>query len=234
MLAIGYLALGVVLSLHAETLTLAALLVGLVLTTAVHLRWAALDVSATAGALLAASVAGLTWTVGALADAAWSWTALTGLLLLAVLVLATPYVDTRLRVAGPATYARLGIELGALAAALGLSAGGSTWLRPPGRHVGGGLPDHHRCSGLGDGTAPPRPPDGRLARRRAARGRELGPAVGHRCGGPEAYTLPTAVALAVVGVVHLRRDPEATTMTALARRSAWRWCPACCGCSPTR
>ena len=48
-LAIGYLALGVVLSLHAETLTLAALLVGLVLTTAVHLRWAALDVSATAG-----------------------------------------------------------------------------------------------------------------------------------------------------------------------------------------
>lgn len=29
-------------------------------------------------------------------------------------------------------------------------------------------------------------------------------------------TLPTAVALAVVGVVHLRRDPEATTMTALS------------------
>ena len=40
--------------------------------------------------------------------------------------------------------------------------------------------------------------------------------MGHRCGGPEAYTLPTAVALAVVGVVHLRRDPEATTMTALS------------------
>ncbi|MBY9074844.1 hypothetical protein K1X13_08430 [Nocardioides sp. WL0053] len=216
-LAIGYLALGVVLSLHAETLTLAALLVGLVLTTAVHLRWAGLDVSATAGALLAASVAGLTWTVGALADAAWSWTALTGLLLLAVLVLATPYVDTRLRVAGPATYARLGIELGALAAALGLSAGGldmaaaartATWAAVYLTITGAAVsamallrPDRRMAGWLGGGL---------LAAASWVRLWDIGVEA------PEAYTLPTAVALAVVGVVHLRRDPEATTMTALS------------------
>ena len=33
---------------------------------------------------------------------------------------------------------------------------------------------------------------------------------------PEAYTLPSAAALLVVGLVHLRRNPTATTMTALA------------------
>jgi hypothetical protein len=120
------------------------------------------------------------------------------------------------RVSGPSTYARLGTEAGALVSAgvvsvagveiapwtsqsvwaavyltlMGAAASAMALLRPDRRLVGwlGGL---------------------LLAAASWVRLADLG------VESPEAYTLPSAVALLVVGLVHLRRNPRAGTMVAL-------------------
>jgi hypothetical protein len=215
-IAVVFLGVALVLGLHAEWLTLATVLVILAAATAVYLRWERLEVSVGAGAVLSAAVATLVWTVGAVVDAPAEWTAVAALLVLAALVLTGPYVDERIRVSGPATYARLGVEAGALVAAgvvslagvdaaapvdeapwlaayltlAGATASAMALLRPDRRDVGwlGGL---------------------LLAGASWVRLADLGVDT------PEAYTLPSALALLVVGVLHLRRDPEASTMAAL-------------------
>ena len=216
-IAAAFLGVALVLGLHAEWLTSATLLVILAASAAVHLRWPRLDVSVGAGALVSGGLAGLVWTVGALADAPAEWTAVVALLVLAALVLAGPYVDERIRVSGPATYARLGLEAGALVAAgvvspaavdFATSADEATWfavyLTLTGATVSAMAllrPDRRMVGWLGGFL---------LAAASWVRLADLG------VDAPEAYTLPSAAALLVVGVVHLRRNPDASTMAALS------------------
>ena len=214
-LAALFLALALDLSLHAEWLTLVTLVVVLVATVTLHLRSSLLEISVGAGALASGAAAGLVWTVGAVADAPAQWTAVAALLVLAAVVLGGPNVD-RLRRSGPATYARLGIEMGALVAAATVSVAGvdvavavseATWLAVYLTLTGATAcamallrPDRRLAGWLGGLL---------LAAASWVRLADLGVET------PEAYTLPSAVTLLVVGVVHLRRNAASGTMAAL-------------------
>jgi hypothetical protein len=211
----AFLGLALLLSLHAEWLTLLTLAVVLVLSGLVHLRWPRLEVSVAAGALVAGSLGALVWTVGEVFDTLGGWVAVAPLLALAALVLSGPaWAGTR--VSGPSTYALLGSEGGALVTALVVAIAGldraavgtePTWaavyltltgatasalalLRPDRRSVGwlGGL---------------------LLVLASWVRLADVGVET------PEAYTLPAAVALLAVALVHLRRDPGASTLAAM-------------------
>ena len=211
-----FLALALVLALHAEWLMLATLAVTLGAALAVHLRWRGLEVGVGAGALVAGATAGLVWTLGALLDASAQWTAVAALLVLAALVLGGPYVDARIRVSGPASYARVGTEVTALVGAgvvslaavdLAGSSSQATWAAVYLTLMGAAAsamallrPDRRLVGWVGGFL---------LAVASWVRLRDLGVDT------PEAYTLPSAVALLVVGYVHLRRDPRAGTMTSL-------------------
>ena len=206
-----------VVSLPAAWLTLAALLVTVAVTVTVQLSSRVVSLAAGAGAVAAAGLAAAVWTVGHLLEADPSWTALAGLLVLGATVLGAPYAPRRWWATEHPDQARTGTEVGAAAAALPLALAGlafatsttyPTWtavyltaagvavtvmslLRPDRRQLGwvGGL---------------------LLAGASWVRLWDRGVTA------PEAYTLPSAVALLVVGVLHLRRRPGSTTMTALA------------------
>ncbi|HEX6248910.1 MAG TPA: hypothetical protein VFZ64_13650 [Nocardioidaceae bacterium] len=216
-LSAAFLAAALQLSLHAEWLTLPALLVVLLAAALVHLRSATLDVSVLAGALAAGAVAGVVWTIGGIASTPTEWTSLVTLLVLAGAVLGLPYVDERFRLSGPASYARLGPEVGALLAAAVVALAGidlarstvseATWLAVDLTVMGAAAsamallrPDRRAAGWLGGLL---------LASASWVRLAELGVDT------PEAYTLPSALALLTVGLVHLRRVPGAGTMTAL-------------------
>ena len=212
-----FLVAALVVSLHAASLTLAALLVTVAVSGAVHLSSRAATLAAVVGAVTAAALAATTWTVGHLLDASPSWTALAGLLVLGATVLGAPYLPRQWWSAERPEHARTGIEAGAAGAALPLAMAGlalatnatyATWaavyltaagvvvtlmalLRSDRRELGwvGGL---------------------LLAAATWVRLWDRGVEA------PEAYTLPSAIALLVVGVLHLRRNPGASTLTALA------------------
>jgi hypothetical protein len=215
-LAAVFLAPALQLSLHARWLTLAATVVVLAAALAVHLRTRRLELSVAAGVVVPAALTGLVWTVGAIAGSPAEWVAVVAVLLLTGLVLGGALVDERFRVSGPTTYARLGVELGALASAglvamagvdLAQSATEATWAAVHLTLVGAATsatallrPDRRPAGWLGGLL---------LAAASWVRLAELGVEE------PEAYTLPAAVALLVAGLVHLRRDPDASTMPAL-------------------
>ena len=214
-LGAGFLALAVQLSLHAEGLTLVAVAVALVATGAVYLRTTWVEVSVGAGVVVAASLAGLAWTVCALAGTAPEWAALATLLVLAVVTLGGPYVDTRLLASSPVGLARLGVELGALAAAAVVSAAGlagvpislqPTWATVYLTVAGAAasamalLRDDRRRAGWLGGLL--------LVAASWVRLADLGVDT------PEAYTLPAALALLVVGLHRLRRH-DTSTLAAL-------------------
>lgn len=217
-LALVLIAPALQLSLHAEWLTLPTLVVLLGAAALVHLRTPSLEVSVAAGAVASAAVAGAGWTVGALAVVPSQWTALAVLLALAAMVLGVPYVDEPHRLSGPAGFARLGIELGALVAGAVVALAGVDLARPPASEpswfavyltvMGAAvsavalLRADRRSAGWLGGFL--------LAAATWVRLAELG------VDSPEAYTLPTATALLVVGLVHLRRNADAGTMTALS------------------
>ena len=212
-----FLVAALVVSLHAASLTLAALLVTVAVSGAVHLSSRAVTLAGAAGAVTAAALAATTWTVGHLLDASPSWTALAGLLVLGATVLGAPYLPRRWWSAERPDQARTGLEAGAAGAALPLAMAGlalatnatyATWtavyltaagvvvtlmalLRSDRRELGwvGGL---------------------LLAAASWVRLWDRGVEA------PEAYTLPSAIALLVVGVLHLRRNPGASTLSALA------------------
>ena len=212
-----FLAPALQLSLHARWLTLAAVAVVLAASVAVHLRARRLEVGVAAGVVVPVALAGLVWTVGAIAESPVEWVAVAGLLALAGLTLAGPYVDERLRVSGPTTYARLGVELGALAAAAVVSAAGvelangtseATWTAVYLTLVGAAVsamallrPDRRMVGWLGGFL---------LVAASWVRLADVGVET------PEAYTLPAAVALVVVGMYHLRHNPDASTIAALS------------------
>jgi hypothetical protein len=212
-----FLVAALVVSLHAASLTLAALLVTVAVSGAVHLSSRAVSLAGPAGAVTAAALAATTWTVGHLLDASPTWTALAGLLVLGATVLGAPYLPRRWWSAERPDQARTGLEAGTAAVALPLAMAGlaftsnatyATWtavyltaagvvvtlmalLRSDRRELGwvGGL---------------------LLAAASWVRLWDRG------IEAPEAYTLPSAVALLAVGVLHLRRNPGASTLSALA------------------
>jgi len=170
-----------------------------------------------AGALVSGAAAGLAWTVGSLSGARAEWTSVAALLVLAALVLGGPYVDERIRLSSPSTYARLGTETGALVAAGVVSLAGleaaawssrlgwaAVYLTLTGAAVTALalLRVDRRLVGWLGGFL--------LVVASWVRLADLG------VDAPEAYTLPSAVALLVVGLVRLRKDDRAGTMPALA------------------
>lgn len=211
------LAFTLVVSLHAAWLTLAALLVAVAVTATVQLSSRAVALAAASGALAAAGLAATVWTGGHLLGADPSWTALAGLLVLGAAVLGAPYAPGRWWAAERPAQARTGIEAGAAAAALPLALAGlalateatvATWaavyLTAAGVVVTAMSllrPDRRQLGWVGGFL---------LAAATWVRLWDRGVTT------PEAYTLPSAAALLVVGLVHLRRNPTATTMTALA------------------
>ncbi len=211
-----FLFLAVVAGLHDDELTLTVLVVALGFTVAVYLRWTWVEISAGAGFLLSLALGGLAWTVGSVAEARATWTALAGVLLLVALVLAGPYGDERLR-RTDSRLTRLSLELGALLAAGTLAAAGiesavdpheATWTAVYLTVVGAAVSamalqrsDRRQVGWLGGFL---------LAAASWVRLWDVGVET------PEAYTLPSAVALGVVGVLALRRNPGEATMTALS------------------
>ena len=216
-LAVVPAAVGLVVSLHAEWLTAGALVALLMLSACVHLLGRSSAPAAVGGAVLALTLGGSVWTFGALADVEPAWAALAGLVVLGVLVLGAPYTPARWSACAKPVAARTGLELGAAAAAVPLGLAGvllapdaqdSLWAA--GYLTAAGvvvtalslLRADRRVLGWVAGTL--------LAAASWVRLWDLG------VHAPEAYTLPSAVALLVVGLDRLRRYPKVSTMAALA------------------
>lgn len=208
----GALAAAVVLSWYDDELTAVTVAVTLVLVGVVHLRSRSGVVAGPAGGAVAALLAGLVWTLGMLLEVDGSWTGLVGLVLLSALLLGRHHLAVGLRtprVDAVLELAVLGAAFGLVSAALDATteAHWSTWLavyltvsgatatilaivradRRPVAWFGGLL----------------------LAAATWVRLEDIG------VDEPEPYTLPTAVALLVVGLVRLRRDPSAGTQRTL-------------------
>ena len=213
----------VAISLHEEWLTAGALLVAFGLSAVVFLRWGQPGVSVAAGVLLAFSLAGSVWTWAAIADADQPWTALVILLLLGIVVLAAPLASGLGQHTAEGQPEDLvastfvGVEVGAavsmfVAALAGVAAApyslGATWtavyLTVAGATVSvmSLLREDRRTFGWLGGLL--------LATASWIRLWDVGVET------PEWYTLPSAVVLVIVGLLHLRTHPSASTMTALS------------------
>jgi len=216
-LAVGTLFLSgtLAISLHEEWLTAGALLVAIGLSTGVFLRWEQPDASGAAGVLLAGSLAGSVWTWAAIADADEPWTALVILLLLGTVVLTGPLVTALTRHVAEGRF--IGVEIGAafsmlVAALAGVAAAPysleATWTAVYLTVAGAAVSvmsllreDRRRFGWLGGLL---------LATASWIRLWDVGVET------PEWYTLPSAVVLVIVGLLHLRAHPAASTMTALS------------------
>jgi len=214
---------GVGTSLYDDGLSLITLVVTVGLAAATHLRWPGTAVSAIAGAVGVVALTGALWAAGSLAGVEPTWVAAGLLPVLGGLVIGAPIAASRRRGPyGSTAVASLpgrfvGLEAAALASGFVVAAAAvatttydlrPTWtaayltaggvlsclvalLRVERRHVGW----------LGGGL---------LAAATWVRLWDTGVET------PEAYTLPSALALAVVGVLHLGRHPSSSTMRALA------------------
>jgi len=214
---------GLAVSLYDEWLTALALLVALVIGSVVHLRWPQPDVSAGAGFLTASALAASIWTWGTIADVERTWAAFTVLVVLSALVLAVPPMTTRLRPVdaraggGLAGSTFIGVESGAAVSMFSFGLAGvaaapygqdATWTAVYLTVVGAAVTtmsllrvDRRQLGWVGGLL---------LAMASWVRLWDIGVET------PEAYTVPVALALGLVGLVHLRRTPTASTMTALA------------------
>lgn len=227
--ATGFLVVAVPTSFYDEWLTALTLAIALALTGAVHLRATAAPVSAVAGVLLAASLAGLLWTSGALAAVDATWVAAYTLVILGLVLVLVPLAGSRAwraygesrgsteAAAGSAPARFIGIEVGAVGSGLLVSTAGveaasypmqPTWTAVYLTAAGAAAalialqrPDRRLVGWLGGAL---------LASASWVRLWDVGVQA------PEAYTLPTAVALTAAGLVHLRRRPGSSTMSALA------------------
>ena len=208
--AAALLAVAAVPAATSQGLTLLAALVTLLLGAAVQLRAGQADVAAAGGLVAAAALAVSCGTTGALLDAVADSTVLVTLAVLGATVLALPFAPERWWTA-PVAPARLGVEVGAAAVALPLGTAGvllapvaeqASWAagyltlagavvtaiallhadRRPLGWVGGGL----------------------LALASWVRLADVG------VHAPEAYTLPSAAALLLLGLVRMRRDGTGT------------------------
>ncbi len=214
--AAGFLAAAVVVAQYDAWLTAGAL--GVVLGCAVqaHLAARQTPVAQLAGAVAAAALAWLTWTVGVLADTNAPVTVLVGLVLLALVGTTTSLTPAAWWRSPSAVEARAGLEAGAAAAAvplalLGVSlapavdqpswAAGYLTLAGAAVTATSLLRADRRLLGWPGGAL--------LAAASWVRLWDIGVQE------PEAYTLPSATALALVGLWHLHQRPGSATMTAL-------------------
>ncbi len=213
----GFLAAAVLVSLHAELLTALVLCVALLVALSVALRASVVELAGAGGLVGAATLAGWVWAWGAVADVGPAWVALSGLAVLGATVLLAPYLPARWPSGVHRHRARTGTEAGAACSALVLAVAGvalapggeqSVWaavyLTVAGAVVTGVAvlrPERRTLGWLGGAL---------LAAATWVRLEDLGVTA------PEPYTLPTAVALLLVGLHRLRRDPSSTSMTTLA------------------
>src|SRR4051812_16702447 len=168
-------------------------------------RW----VGTAAGAATLAALAALTWTTGALLGADGQWVALAGLALLGATTLLAPYVPERWWTRA----ARTGAEVAAAVAAVPLALAGLDGV--PSSTYAGWLALYLTVAGVVVTVLSLLRADRRelswvggllLALASWVRLWDLG------VHAPEAYTLPSAVVLLAVGLLHLRRNPESPTM----------------------
>ncbi|QIK68180.1 hypothetical protein G7072_19190 [Nocardioides sp. HDW12B] len=198
------------LSWYGETLTAATLLVTLVVGGVAHHRSTRAPVSAASGAVVVATLAGLVWTAGAILELPEPETALTATGLTGLLAVLGPLTGLLRRDGLP----RLAVELAAVVAVvplllLGVAAADrpATWAAVHLTVLGVLVvalsllrPDRRPVAALGGLL---------LAGATWLRLGDLGVSE------PEPYTLPSAVALLVVGWWQLRRRPELSTRLAL-------------------
>ncbi|MGZ4436233.1 MAG: SCO7613 C-terminal domain-containing membrane protein [Nocardioidaceae bacterium] len=202
-------------ALAAASLTVIVAATALVLADTAQLRATVAAAAEGAGLLTATALAGTAATTAHLLDAAGSWSVLVGLLALAAAVLAPPYAPDRWW-ATPAARARTGVEVGAAAVAVPLATAGA--LLAPGGEAATWTAVYLTLAGAVTVAMALLRQDRRAlgwvggALLAAASWVRLGD-IGVR--EPEPYTLPAATALLVVGLVHLRRNPAASTVTAL-------------------
>ena len=215
-LAAGYLAGAVTVATYDAALTAGALAVTLSCAGHAHLVTRSTAVSQVTGAVAAATLAGLAWTIGDVVEADPSVVALVGLLALAAVgTSAYRLPDSWWRSPAPLE-ARVGLEAGAAAAAVPLALLGvllapvdqqpswaAGYLTLAGVAVAATalLREDRRVLGWPGGAL--------LAAASWVRLWDVGVRE------PEAYTLPSAAALAVVGLWHLRTRPGSSTLTAL-------------------
>lgn len=212
-----FLAVGTALSWYDEWLTVAALTTLLFSAGVVHLRAAQTDLSAVAGALVATALTGSVWTWGDLVVASAPWVGATGLGLLGATVLTLHLYPSPWWSCESSRTARAGYEVGAVASALPLSMAGillasdatqATWTAVYLTLAGASVT---ALSLLRTDRQPLVWPGGALLVLASwVRLWDIGVRE------PEPYTLPTALVLVAVGLLHLRRHHDAYTMTALA------------------
>ncbi len=214
-LAAVFLAAAVAVATYDAGLASGALAVTLGCAVHAHLTARQTSVSQVAGAVVAASLAGLTWSVGTLTGAEPPVTALVGLALLG-LIGTSAFLAPAGWWRSDATEARVGLEVGAAAAALPLGLLGV--LLAPAADQPTWTAVYLTLAGVAVTTTSLLRPDrrflawpggGLLAAASWVRLWDVGV---HE---PEAYTLPSAVALAAVGLWHLRTRPGAGTVAAL-------------------
>ncbi|CAA9329181.1 MAG: hypothetical protein AVDCRST_MAG34-155 [uncultured Nocardioidaceae bacterium] len=207
-----FLAGALVLGGYDESTTLAAVVVSLVLAALVHLRTRRVTTAVGSGIAVPPLVAALAWTAGALIDVPGTWAAFAGLLVLVVVALTRVSVPT----AGGSAAARLSVEATALITAVPLAVVGvdaaaapreATWAALYLTVVGAAasamalLRRDRREAGWLGGLL--------LAAATWVRLYDLGVEA------PEPYTLPSALALLVIGWRHVRGDDQSSTHLAL-------------------
>lgn len=211
--AAGVLAVAaIVLSCYDERLNALTLGVSLVAAVVLHLGSRLTGVAAGSGAAVVLLTAGFAWPFGAVVDVPGRWTALAGIVAVALVMLGRPYLPVGLR----GEPVPLAVEVGTAAGALGLGLAGlavtdvdhqllwsSVYLTVAGAAATALalLREDRRAVGWVGGFL--------LALASWLRLYDLG------VGEPEPYTVPAAVALVVVGLVRLRRHPEAGTQQCL-------------------
>ncbi len=209
-------AAAVLLGLYDEVLSLAALSATSVAAAAVHGRDRSPLAATVAGALVPPLLAGALWTVGALVAASRPITALLTLLALALVALVRDYVPTV--VGSPTAVAAL--EFGAAASAVPVAVAGAAAAAPApeGPSAVTWVAVYLTVAGVAACTMAALRPDRRavawiggllLAEASWVRLAELSVDV------PEPYTLPSATALLVVGLLWLRRERGVSTVRAL-------------------
>jgi hypothetical protein len=196
----GFLAGALAVSLLDEWLTAMALAVAVGLSALVQQRWRQAVVRVAAAVVLPLALSASVWTWGAIAGLPGTWTALAVLVLMSGLVLAVPAVGGGVAIS-MLVFAVAGLDAAPVSESATWTA---VYLTVAGvaASVQSLLREEQRMFGWVGGLL--------LAAASWVRLWDIGVQA------PEAYTLPSAVALTVVGMLHLRRHPSASTMTALA------------------
>jgi hypothetical protein len=208
-------AVAVLVGVHAAVLTIAALAVLLLVAGAAQMRARNAAAAAGMGMLLAAALGGETWTVGQLINGAVGWVGMAALMLLALLTLGAATLPNRWWSA-PASQARTGIEAGAAATTVPVGLAGVV-LAPPAAALSWAAV-YLTIAGAAVCAAALLAKDRRWLVRpgglllAAASWVRLWDVGVHA---PEAYTLPAAVVLVLLGLHRLRRDARADTIAAL-------------------